>query len=178
MERRTLAVILTLTDAASAVTKLIVQTVSAGLTGRGADAEAAKHSAGTLLLCGAELQLGASQGGLASEAGQTEAPGHVVQGPAVRVLAAHIGQTAHIHTLVTDTGPLSGTVRVTHTLELDTADQRVAIGPRRTRAHRLVIGWSADGVSPARAGYVTRVLTFAIVARRSAGTVAGGQTLV
>ena len=178
MERGTLAVILTLADTASTVAKLVVQTISAGLTGRGADSEAAEHSAGTLLLCGAELELGAAQGGLTSEAGQTEAPGHVVESPAVRVLAAHIGQTAHVHTLVADTGPLSGTVSVTHTLELDTADQGVTIGPRRTGAHGLVIGWSADGISPTRAGHVTRVLTFAIVARCGAGTVAVGQTLV
>ena len=178
MERRTLAVILTLADAAAAITELIVKTVSAGLTGRGTDSEAAEHSAGTLLLCCAELELSAAQGGLASEAGQTEAPGHVIEGPTVRVLAAHIGQTAHVHTLVTDTGPLPGTVSVAHTLELDTSDQGVAIGPRRTGAHGLVISRGADGISSTRAGHVTRVLTFAIVARRSAGTVAVGQTLV
>ena len=74
MERRTLAVVLTLADAASSVAELVVQTVSAALTGRGADAEAAEHSTGTLLLRGAQLQLGAAQGGLPSEAGQTEAP--------------------------------------------------------------------------------------------------------
>ena len=178
MERRTLAVILTLADAAAAITELVVQTISAGLTGRGADSEAAEHSTGTLLLRGAELQLSAAKGGLASEAGQTEAPGHVVESPTVRVLSANIGQTAHVDTLVTDTGPLPGTVSVAHTLELDTSDQGVAISPRRTGAHRLVIGWSADGISSTRSRHVTRVLTLAIVARRSAGTVAVGQTLV
>ena len=60
VERRTLTVILTLADAASAVAELVVQTVSAALTGRGADAEAAEHSTGTLLLRGAQLQLGAA----------------------------------------------------------------------------------------------------------------------
>ena len=175
---RTLAVILTLADAAASIAKLVVQTVPAGLTGRGADAEAAEHAAGTLLLTGAELQLGAAQGGLPSEAGQTEAPGHVVESAAVSVLAAHVGQTADIHTLVTDTGPLTWAVGVTHTLQLDTTDQGVAIGPRRTGAHRFVIGWSADGISTTGAGHVTRVLTLSIVARCGAGTVAVGETLV
>ena len=83
MERRTLAVILTLADAAPAITELVVQTVSAGLTGRGADTEAAEHPAGALLLRGAELELGAAQGGLPGEARQTEASRHVVEGSAV-----------------------------------------------------------------------------------------------
>ena len=76
-------------------------------------------------------------------------PGHVVEGSAVRVLAADIGQTADIDTLVADAGPLPGAVSVGHTLELDTPDQGVTIGPRGAGAHRLVIGWSADGISSA-----------------------------
>ena len=78
MERGTLTVVLTLADAASSVAELVVQTVSAAAAGRGADAEAAEHSAGTLLLRGAQLELGAAQGGLPSEPGQTEAPGIVI----------------------------------------------------------------------------------------------------
>ena len=68
-----MTVILTLADAASSITELVIQTVSATLTRRGADTEAAEHATGTLLLCGAQLQLGTAQGGLPGEAGQTEA---------------------------------------------------------------------------------------------------------
>ena len=71
----------------------------------------------------------------------------MVESSAVRVLAADIGQTADIDTLVADTGPLPGAVSVGHTLELDTPDQGIPIGPRGTGAHRPVIGWSADGIS-------------------------------
>ena len=74
VKRRTLTVILTLADAASSITELVIQTVSAALTRRGADTEAAEHATGTLLLCGAQLQLGTAQGGLPSKPRQTEAP--------------------------------------------------------------------------------------------------------
>ena len=55
VERRTLGVVLALADAAPAIAELVVQTVSGGLAGWGADSKAAQHPTGTLLLVGAEL---------------------------------------------------------------------------------------------------------------------------
>ena len=162
VKRRTLGVVLTLADTAPSVTQLVVQTVSGGLTGRGTDPEAAQHSAGTLLLIGTELELGTALGGFSSEARQTEAPGHVVGGPAVGVLAAHVEEAAHVDTLVPDTGPLSGTLHVTDALQLDTPDQGVAGGAGRAGAHGLVVGGGTDGVSSTGTWDVAGVLTFSI----------------
>ena len=178
MERRTLAGVATLGDTAASITQLVVKTVSGGLTGRRTDTEAAQHSAGTLLLAGTQLELGTAQGGLASEPRQTHAPGHVVSGPTVGILAAHVGQTAHVHALVADTRPLAGAVVIGHALQLDTADLGVAAGPRRTRAHGPVVGGSTDGVRSTRSGNITGILTFTIVARGCPRTVTVSQTLV
>ena len=147
VKRRTLGVVLTLADTAPSVTQLVVQAVSGGLTGRGADSEAAEHSTGTLFFISAELELGAALGGLPSEAWQTEAPGHVIDGPAVSVLPAHIQEAADVNTLVPDTGPLPRALHVTDALQLDTPDQGVTAGPGRAGAHWLVVGGGADGVS-------------------------------
>ena len=85
---------------------MIIKTISGGLAGRRSDTKAAQHSTGTLLLAGAELELSTSQGGFTSEAWQTETPGHVIESSAVSVLTTHVGQTADIDTLVTNTGSL------------------------------------------------------------------------
>ena len=106
MERRTLAGVAALGDAAASVTQLVVKAVSGGLTRWRTDSKAAQHSTGTLLLAGAELELSTSQGGFSSEAWQTETPGHVIESSAVSVLTTHVGQTADIDTLVTNTGSL------------------------------------------------------------------------
>jgi len=52
-------------------------------------------------------------------------------GAAFCVLAADIGQTADIHTLVADTGPISGTVGVADTFKWNTADTGIALGSGR-----------------------------------------------
>ena len=162
VERRTLRVVLTLADAAPSVTQLVVQAVSGGLTGRGADPEAAEHSTGTLLLVGAESQLGAALGGLSSEAGQTEAPGHMVDGPAVGVLAAHVEEAAHVDTLVPHAGSLPGTLDVGDALQLDTPHCRVPVGARRAGAHRPVVGRGTDGVRSTGAGNIAGVLALSV----------------
>ena len=178
VEGRTLARVTALGDAAASITQLVVQTVSGGLTGWRTYSKAAQHSTGTLLLAGAQLELGTAQGGLASEAWQTHAPGHVVPGPAVGVLAAHVGEAAHVHTLVTDTRPLSWTVIVGQTLQLDTADLGIAAGPWRTGTHGSVVGRSTDRVCSTGSGDITGVLTFTIVAGGCPRTIAVCQTLV
>ena len=162
VERRTLGVVLTFADTAPSVTQLVVQAVSGGLTGRGADSKAAEHSTGTLLLVGAESQLGAALGGLSSEAWQTEAPGHMVDGPAVCVLAAHVEEAAHVDTLVPHAGPLSGTLDVAHTLQLDTPHRSVTVGARGAGAHRPVVGRGTDGVRSTGARDVAGVLAFSV----------------
>ena len=171
VEGRTVGAVLALADTAPAVTELVVQTVPGGLAGRGTDPEAAQHSTGTLLLIGTELELGTALGGFSSEARQTEAPGHVVGGPAVGVLAAHVEEAAHVDTLVPDTGPLPGTLHVTDALQLDTPDQGVAGGAGRAGAHGLVVGGGTDGVSSTGPGHVTRVLTLAVQTSGGLGTV-------
>ena len=162
VERRTLGVVLTLADTAPSVTQLVVQAVSGGLTGRGTDPEAAEHSTGTLLLVGAESQLGAALGWLSSEAGQTETPGHVVDGPAVCVLPAHVEEAADVDTLVPHAGSLPGTLDVCDALQLDAAHRRVPVGARGAGAHRPVVGRGTDGVRSTGAGNIARVLALSV----------------
>ena len=69
VQGRALGVVLALGNAAASVAELVVQTVPGGLAGRGTDSEAAEHSTGTLLLVGAQSELGAALGWLSSEAG-------------------------------------------------------------------------------------------------------------
>ena len=118
MQGRALRAVSALGNAGSALAELLVQAVPAGLARRAADAEAAQHPAGALLLHRAELQLRAAQLRVPREAGQAEAAGDVVGGAAVRVLAAHVGQAADVDTLVAHAGPLPRAVRVGDALQL------------------------------------------------------------
>ena len=162
VERRTLGVVLALADTAPSVTQLVVQAVPGGLTGRGADPEAAEHSTGTLLFIGAQPQLGTALGWLSSEAGQTETPGHVVDGPAVCVLSAHVEEAADVDTLVPHAGSLPGTLDVCDALQLDAANSRVPVGARRAGAHWPVVGRGTDGVRSTGAGNIARVLALSV----------------
>ena len=131
-----------------------------------------------MLLVGAQSQLGAALGGLPSEAWQTEAPGHMVDGPAVGVLAAHVEEAAHVDTLVPHAGSLSGTLDVADTLQLDTPHLGVTVGPRGTGAHRTVVGRGTDGVRSTGAGDVAGVLALSVDTAGGLGTVVVRQTLV
>ena len=131
-----------------------------------------------MLLVGAESQLGAALGGLSSEAGQTEAPGHVVESAAVSVLATHVGQAAHIDTLVLDAGSLLAAVTVADALQGDTADVWVTFGPRRTGTHGSVVGRGADRVAATGTRRLAGVLALVVDAVSRGGAVVLGQTLV
>ena len=111
---------------------------------------------------GTESQLGAALGGFSSEAWQTEAPGHVVDGSAVCVLAADVEEAAHVDTLVPHAGSLPGTLDVADTLQLDTPHCGVTVGARWAGTHRTMVGWGTDGVSSTGTWDVAGVLTFSI----------------
>jgi hypothetical protein len=98
--------------------------------------------------------------------------------PTLRVLAAHIGQAAHVHAFVAHTGAVGGAVSIAHALKWNAAHAGVSLGACWTGAHGIVIGWHTDCVSATRARYLTRVLTLAIVAGRCGRTVNIRQTLV
>ena len=53
-------------------------------------------------------------------------------GSAFSVLATHIGQAAHINTVVVDTSPAGSTIRVSHTFQLNTPHIGIAFGSGRT----------------------------------------------
>ena len=97
---------------------------------------------------------------------------------AVGVLATHVGQAAHIDTLVLDTGSLLAAVAVADALQGDTADVWVAFGPRRTGTHGSVVGRGADGVAATGTGRLTGVLALVVDAVGRGGAVVLGQTLV
>jgi hypothetical protein len=178
VERWALAVVRALADAAATVAELIVETVPGGLAGRGTDPKTAEHPGGALFLHCAELELSAAQGGLPGEPRETEAPGHMVGGPAVSVLATDIGQAAHVHKLVPHTRPLAGAVGVGDALEGDTADLWVAVSPGWAGAHGAVVGGATDGVRSTGPRDLTGILTLPVVTESSAGTVVIGEALV
>lgn len=102
----------------------------------------------------------------------------MVEGATVRVLAAHVGQAAHIHTLVPHTGPLTGAVPIAHTLQGHTPHIGVATGAGGTGAHGSMVGWTTEGICSTGSRHITGVLTLAVVAGSSAGTIIVGEALV
>ena len=102
----------------------------------------------------------------------------MVGSSAVGVLSADIGQAADVHTLVADTRPLAGAVRVADTLKRHAADLGVAVCSGWTGAHRAVISGGANCIRSTRPGYLTGVLTFSIIASCCFWAVIIGKTLV
>ena len=96
----------------------------------------------------------------------------------VRVLAAHVGEAAHVHTLVPHTRALACTVRVGDALQWYAAHLRVSVCPGWARAHWAVVCRCAYGVRTTGARDLARVLAFPVVANGSSGTVTVSKALV